>query len=77
MLLQSHAVEPLEGRLEPGPVGRDGKVNSTVAADPDALADLHRGETIAIVATRAMIQDALATIDSPADLVAIDIDASG
>lgn len=50
---------------------------ATLAQAMEDLADLHRGETIAIVAPREMIQHALGTSEPPADLVAVDIDASG
>jgi hypothetical protein len=43
----------------------------------DHLADLHRGETIALVATRDMIQDALGDASVQADLVRVAIDSSG
>jgi hypothetical protein len=41
------------------------------------LADLHRGETVAIVATREMIQAALGVAAPAADMIVVDIDASG
>lgn len=49
----------------------------SLARAMDHLADLHRGETIAVVATRDMIQDALGDARVQADLVRVAIDGSG
>ena len=41
------------------------------------LADLHRGETIALLATRAMMEELLGKRSAGADPIAITVDASG
>jgi hypothetical protein len=50
---------------------------ASLAQAMEHLADLHRGETIAIVATRGMIEDALGTASPLADPVTVSLDASG
>lgn len=49
----------------------------TLARAIDDLADLHRGETIAIVASAGAIRDALGLARAPADPVTVTIDGSG
>jgi len=43
----------------------------------DQLSDLYRGETIAIVATRETVRDALDRIDAPTEVVAVAVDSQG
>jgi hypothetical protein len=50
---------------------------ASLARAIDELADLHRGETIAVVGTREMIQDMLGEASSWADPITITVDASG
>ncbi len=50
---------------------------ASLARAMEDLADLHRGETIAVVTTRDMIQDLLGDAAALADPVAVAIDGSG
>jgi hypothetical protein len=50
---------------------------ATLARAVDELADLHRGETIAVVASDDAIRDALGAARAPAGAITVAIDSSG
>jgi hypothetical protein len=50
---------------------------AALCAEVDALSDLHRGETIAVLAPAAAIAAALGLAEPPDQPVTVDIDSSG
>ena len=77
-LVEAPELAAIRGRLQTPlePIGPFADADSFIEA-VDELADIYRGETIAVVATAALIQAALHRAHPPTEAITVAIDRSG